>query len=72
MFDRQTAAQRTVEEDIARAAMPDGDVRQLTTPPGVDTVVAFGVMAEIGRIDWFPSANQLSACMGLHASARQS
>jgi transposase len=71
-YDRQTAAQRTVEEDIARAAMPDGDVRRLMTIPGVDMVVAVGVMAAIGRIDRFPSADQLSAYLGLHASVRQS
>ena len=71
-YDRQTAAQRVVEEDIARAAMPDAAVRRLMTIPGVDMVVAVGVMAAIGRIDRFPSADQLSAYLGLHASVRQS
>lgn len=71
-YDRQTAAQRVVEEDIARAAMPDTAVRRLMTIPGVDMVVAVGVMAAIGRIDRFPSADQLSAYLGLHASVRQS
>ena len=71
-YDRQTAAQRAIEEDIARAAIPDAAVRRLMTIPGVDMVDAVGVMAAIGRIDRFPSADQLSACLGLHASVRQS
>jgi len=71
-YDRQTAAQRLVEQDIARTAMPDADVRRLMTIPGVDMVVAVGVMAAIGRVDRFASADQLSACLGLHPSVRQS
>lgn len=69
---RQTAAQRLVEQDIARAAMPDADVRRLMTIPGVDMVVAVGVMAAIGRAGRFASADQLSAYLGLHPSVRQS
>lgn len=71
-YDRQTAAQRLVEQDIARAAMPDADVRRLMTIPGVDMVVAVGVMAAIGRVDRFASADHLSAYLGLHPSVRQS
>lgn len=71
-YDRQTAAQRLVEQDIARTAMPDADVRRLMTIPGVDMVVAVGVMAAIGRVDRFASADQLSAYLGLHPSVRQS
>lgn len=71
-YDRQTAAQRLVEQDIARTAMPDADVRRLMTIPGVDMVVAVGVMAAIGRVDRFASADQLSAYLRLHPSVRQS
>ncbi len=60
-YDRQTAAQRLVEQDSARAAMPDADVRRLVTIPGVDLVVAVGVMVAIGRLDRFASADQRSA-----------
>ncbi|ACM04038.1 Transposase IS116/IS110/IS902 family protein [Cereibacter sphaeroides KD131] len=55
-YDRQTAAQRLVEQDIARAAMPDAEVRRLT----------------IGCVSRFASADQLSAHLGLHPSMRQS
>jgi transposase len=71
-YDRQTSAQRLVEQDTARSAMPDKDVRRLMTIPGVDMVVAVGVMAAIGRVDRFASADQLSAYLGLHPSVRQS
>lgn len=71
-YDRQTAAQKLVEQDIACAAMPDADVRRLMTIPGVDMVVAVGVMAAIGRVARFASADQLSAYLGLHPSVRQS
>lgn len=71
-YDRQTASQKLVEQDIARAAMSDDDVKRLMTIPGVDMVVAVGVMAAIGHVDRFASADQLSAYLGLNPSVRQS
>ena len=71
-YDRQTEAQKQVERDIASAALEDEDVKQLMTIPGIDMVVAVGVMAAIGRIDRFATADQLAAYFGLNPSLRQS
>ncbi len=71
-YDRQTEAQRQVERDIAAMALEDADVRRLMTIPGIDMVVAVGVMAAIGRIDRFASADHLVAYIGLNPSVRQS
>jgi transposase len=71
-YDRQTAAQKTVERDIASIALDDADVRRLMTIPGIDMVVAVGMMAAIGRIDRFPAPEKLVAYLGLNPSVRQS
>jgi transposase len=71
-YDRQTEAQRQVERDIAAVALEDADVRRLMTIPGIDMVVAVGVMAAIGRIDRFATADHLVAYIGLNPSVRQS
>lgn len=71
-YDRQTEAQRQVERDIATAALDDADVKRLMTIPGIDMVVAVGVMAAIGRIDRFATADHLAAYLGLNPSVRQS
>lgn len=42
------------------------------TIPGIDMVVAVGVMAAVGRIDPFATADQLAAYFGLNPSVRQS
>lgn len=71
-YDRQTAAQKDVERDIAAVALEDVDVKRLMTIPGIDMVVAVGVMAAIGRIDRFASPEKLVAYLGLNPSVRQS
>lgn len=70
--DRQTEAQRQVERDIAGMALEDADVKRSMTIPGIDMVVAVGVMAAVGRIDRFAAADQLVAHLGLNPSVRQS
>lgn len=71
-YDRQTEAQKKVERDIARVALDDDEVRRLMTIPGIDMVVAVGVMAAIGRIDRFDQPGKLVAYIGLNPSVRQS
>lgn len=71
-YDRQTAAQACVERDIAGAALEDANVNRLMTVPGIDMVVAVGVMAAIGRIDRFAGPEKLVAYLGLNPSVRQS
>lgn len=71
-YDRQTAAQKAVERDIAGIALDDANVRRLMTIPGIDMVVAVGMMAAIGRIDRFAAPEKLVAYLGLNPSVRQS
>lgn len=71
-YDRQTEAQRQVERDIAAVALEDANVKRLMTIPGIDMVVAVGVMAAVGRIDRFAAADQLVAYFGLNPRVRQS
>ena len=71
-YDRLTEALKGVERDIARAALADADVLRLMTIPGVDMVVAVGLMAAIGQIERFPTAEKLVAYIGLNPSVRQS
>lgn len=71
-YDRQTAAQKAVERDIACIALDDANVRRLMTIPGIDMVVAVGMMAAIGRIDRFAAPEKLVAYLGLNPSVRQS
>lgn len=71
-YDRQTAAQKVVERDIACVALADANVRRLMTVPGIDMVVAVGMMAAIGRVDRFAAPEKLVAYLGLNPSVRQS
>lgn len=71
-YDRLTEAQKGVERDIARAALADDNVKRLMTIPGIDMVVAVGLMAAIGRIDRFADPDKLVAYIGLNPSVRQS
>ncbi|MGK2921815.1 MAG: IS110 family transposase [Methyloceanibacter sp.] len=71
-YDRLTEAQKGVERDIARAALDDENVKRIMTAPGIDMVVAVGLMAAIGRIDRFDDPDKLVAYIGLNPSVRQS
>lgn len=71
-YDRLTEALAGVERDIARAALADPNVTRLMTIPGIDMVVAVGLMAAIGRIDRFEKPDRLAAYIGLNPSVHQS
>jgi transposase len=71
-YDRQTEALRLVERGIAEVALDGENVKRLMTIPGIDMVVAIGVMAAIGRIDRFACPDKLVAYPGLNPSVRQS
>ncbi|NDV89448.1 IS110 family transposase [Aurantimonas aggregata] len=71
-YDRLSEALKGVERDIARAALADANVTRLMTIPGVDMVVAVGLMAAIGRIDRFDGPDKLVAYIGLNPSVHQS
>lgn len=59
--DRLTVALKDIESDIAKAALTDDNVKRLMTIPGIDMIAAVGVIAAIGRIDRFRSADALVA-----------
>lgn len=71
-YDRQSSALKGVERDIARAALSDPNVTRLMTIPGIDMVVAVGVMAAIGKIERFDNPDKLVAYIGLNPSVHQS
>ena len=71
-YDRLTEAQAGVERDIARAALADPNVLRLMTIPGIDMVVAVGLMAAIGQTERFDKPDQLVAYVGLNPSVHQS
>ena len=71
-YDRLSDALKGVERDIAQTALADSNVKRLMTIPGIDMIVAVGVMAAIGRIDRFDSPDKLAAYIGLNPSVHQS
>ncbi len=71
-YDRLSEALKAVARDIARAALSDPNVTRLMTIPGVDMVVAVGLMAAIGQIERFDAPDKLVAYIGLNPSVHQS
>lgn len=71
-IDLIEGALKTVEADIANAALSDPIVRRLMTLPGVDLTVAAGVAAAIGDIRRFRDPQKLVGYLGLNPSVRQS
>ena len=71
-YDRLSSALKDIEKDIAQAALADANVNRMMTIPGIDMIVAVGVMAAIGRIDRFVSPDALVAYIGLKPRVYQS
>ena len=71
-YDRLTQAQIGLEREIARTALADADVKRLMTIPGIDMVVAVGLMAAIGNIGRFDRPDKLVSYIGLNPSVHQS
>ena len=71
-YHRLTEVLKGIERDIARAALADPNVTRLMTIPGIDMVVAVGLMAAIGRIERFSNPGKLAAYIGLNPSVYQS
>lgn len=71
-YDRLSEALKGVERDIARSALSDPNVTRLMTIPGIDMVVAVGLMAAIGTIERFDRPEKLVAYIGLNPSVYQS
>lgn len=51
--DRLSEDLRVVEREIARDALGDADTKRLMTVPGIDMVVAVGLLAAIGPVERF-------------------
>lgn len=70
--DRLSEDLRVVERELARDALVDADVKRLMTIPGIDMVVATGLMAAIGPVERFAGPDKLVAYLGLNPSVHQS
>lgn len=70
--DRLSEDLRVVEREIAREALADADTKRLMTVPGIDMVVATGLLAAIGPVARFAGPDKLVAYLGLNPSVHQS
>jgi transposase len=70
--DRLSEDLRVVEREIARDALADADTKRLMTVPGIDMVVATGLLAAIGPVERFAGPDKLVAYLGLNPSVHQS
>ena len=70
--DRLSEDLRVVEREIARDALADEDTKRLMTVPGIDMVVATGLLAAIGPVERFAGPDKLVAYLGLNPSVHQS
>jgi transposase len=71
-YDRLTDDLRVVERELGRDALGSAETKRLMTIPGIDMVVAVGLLAAIGPIDRFTSPGRLVAFLGLNPSVHQS
>ncbi len=71
-LDRLAAELRAVDQNLAQRALVDADVRRLMTIGGVNAIVATSVLAAIGDIERFASAEKLVSYLGLNPSVHQS
>jgi len=70
--DRLSEDLRVVERELARNALADPNVKRLMTIPGIDMVVAVGLIAAIGPVARFAAPDRLVAYLGLNPSVHQS
>jgi transposase len=62
----------TLEEELARRGYHDARVKLLMTLPGVDVMVAETLVAALGDVSRFPTADHAASYVGLTPSTRQS
>jgi transposase len=70
-YDRLSEDLKVVERELAREARADANVTRLMTIPGIDMVVAVGLIAAIGPIARFAGPDRLVAYLGLNPSVHQ-
>jgi transposase len=71
-YDRLGEDLRVVERELARDALANPEAKRLMTIPGIDMVVAVGLLAAIGPIDRFSGPDRLVAYLGLNPTVHQS
>lgn len=71
-LDRLAEDLAVLDRDIAEGSLEDEAIRCLLTITGVNLTVAAGLMATIGSIDQFNSAQKLASYFGLNPRVRQS
>jgi transposase len=71
-LDRLAAELAILDKDLAAEALNDADVKRLMTIGGVNAIVAMSVLAAIGDIRRFPTAERLVSYLGLNPSVHQS
>jgi transposase len=70
--DRLSATMAVLDKELAQGALKDERVRRLMTIGGVNMVVALGVLAAIGDVTRFSSAEKLVSYFGLNPRVHQS
>jgi transposase len=70
--DRLSEDLRVVERELAREALADAGTKRLMTIPGIDMVVAVGLLAAIGPVTRFESPDKLVSYLGLNPTVHQS
>jgi transposase len=63
---------RATDQQLARLALADPDIRRLLTVPGLALTSAVGLKASIGAVSRFASAPKLVSYFGLNPSVHQS
>lgn len=71
-LDRLTEDQVAIDRLLGEAALPDPRVQRLLTITGINAVVAIGIVAAIGDIGRFASAEKLVSYFGLNPTVHQS
>ena len=71
-YDRLSEDLKVVERELAREARANANVTRLMTVPGIDMVVAVGLIAAIGPVARFAGPDRLVAYLGLNPSVHQS
>jgi len=64
-YDRLSEDVKVVERELAREARANANVMRLMTIPGIDLVVAVGLIAAIGPVARFAGPDRLVAYLGL-------
>ena len=71
-YDRLSDDLRVVERELASDALANPEIKRLMTIPGIDMVVAVGLVAAIGPVERFPDPDRLVSYLGLNPTVHQS